>query len=147
MSTREHAASQADGSSRGTVPATRRQQRPNYPATWDLGPMRRCCPAADPERDQEGRGSQSRRAAAKANEREGAGMRAQVGDRLVLDGDESRVGLIIGLHHEDGSPPYVVRWLADGHVALVYPGPYTRIMPPRSGETKGKQPPGASCQR
>lgn len=55
-------------------------------------------------------------------------MRAQVGDRLVPDGDDSRSGLIIGLEHEDGSPPYVVRWLADGHIALVYPGPYARIV-------------------
>ncbi|MBO0819291.1 MAG: DUF1918 domain-containing protein [Nocardiopsaceae bacterium] len=55
-------------------------------------------------------------------------MRAQVGDRLVLEGDASRSGLIIGLEHEDGSPPYVVRWLADGHIALVYPGPYARIV-------------------
>lgn len=55
-------------------------------------------------------------------------MRAQVGDRLVPDGDDSRSGLIIALEHEDGAPPYVVRWLADGHIALVYPGPYARIV-------------------
>jgi hypothetical protein len=60
-------------------------------------------------------------------------VRAQVGDRLVPDGDDSRAGLIIGLPHQDGSPPYVVRWLADGHVALVYPGPYARIVPGSTG--------------
>lgn len=64
-------------------------------------------------------------------------MRAQPGDRLVLDGDDSRTGLIIGLQHEDGSPPYVVRWLADGHIALVYPGPYARIVPARYGTASG----------
>jgi hypothetical protein len=51
-----------------------------------------------------------------------AGVKAHVGDRLVVNGDESRTGLIIGLQHADWSPPYVVQWLADGHIALVYPG-------------------------
>ncbi len=55
-------------------------------------------------------------------------MEAQVGDRLVPDGDHHRVGLIIGMHNADGSPPYVVKWLSDGHIALVFPGPYTRVM-------------------
>jgi Domain of unknown function (DUF1918) len=55
-------------------------------------------------------------------------MRADVGDRLVADGDHDRVGVIIGLRNADGSPPYVVRWLADGHIALVFPGPYTRLL-------------------
>lgn len=65
-------------------------------------------------------------------------MRAHVGDRLVLDEDDSRAALIIGLQHLDGSPPYVVRWLADGHVALVFPGPSARIVPTGTGETNGK---------
>jgi hypothetical protein len=55
-------------------------------------------------------------------------MRAEVGDRLVADGDHDRVGMIIGVRNTDGSPPYVVRWLADGHIALVFPGPYTRLL-------------------
>jgi hypothetical protein len=55
-------------------------------------------------------------------------MRAHVGDRLVVDGQGDRVGLIIGVQHEDGTPPYVVKWLSDGHVALVFPGPYARIV-------------------
>jgi hypothetical protein len=66
-------------------------------------------------------------------------MRAHVGDQLVVAGDESRVGLIIGLPHPDGSPPYVVRWLADGHIALVYPGPYARIVPTGAGQTNGNR--------
>ena len=53
-------------------------------------------------------------------------MRAQVGDRLVVapnrvDGPV-RDGEIIEVEHEDGSPPYRVRW-SDGHVGLVFPGP------------------------
>jgi hypothetical protein len=56
-------------------------------------------------------------------------MKACVGDRLVVDGDGDRVGLVIGVQHEDGTPPYVIKWLSDGHVALVFPGPYARIVP------------------
>ncbi len=56
-------------------------------------------------------------------------MKADVGDRLVTEGpDGPRECLIIGLEGVDGSPPYVVRWLADGHIALVFPGPYTRLV-------------------
>ncbi len=56
-------------------------------------------------------------------------MKANIGDRLVTDGpDGPRECLIIGLQHADGSPPYVVRWLADGHLALVFPGPFTRLV-------------------
>lgn len=56
-------------------------------------------------------------------------MKAQVGDRLVIAGDDDRVGLVIGLRHPDGSPPYVIRWLNGGHVALVFPSQYARIVP------------------
>jgi hypothetical protein len=56
-------------------------------------------------------------------------MKADVGDRLVTEGsDGPRECLIIGLHRSDGAPPYVVRWRSDGHIALVYPGPYTRLV-------------------
>ena len=59
----------------------------------------------------------------------GTSMKADVGDRLVTEGpDETRECLIIGLQRADGAPPYVVRWLADGHIALVFPGPYTRLV-------------------
>jgi uncharacterized protein DUF1918 len=60
-------------------------------------------------------------------------MKAIVGDRLVLEGthvgDRRRVGVITAVRHEDGSPPYDVRWLDDGHEALVFPGPDSRIEP------------------
>jgi hypothetical protein len=55
-------------------------------------------------------------------------MKAQVGDRLVPDGDTDRTGLVIGLPNADGSPPYVIKWLSSGHIALVSPGPYARIL-------------------
>lgn len=56
-------------------------------------------------------------------------MKARVGDRLVADGGERhRECEIIQLHHADGTPPYVVRWLSDGHIALLFPGPFTRLV-------------------
>jgi len=61
-------------------------------------------------------------------------MRAQVGDMLIADGAEGhRVCEIIRLSNADGSPPYVVRWLTDGHIALIYPGPYARLVPQAGG--------------
>lgn len=67
-------------------------------------------------------------------------MRATVGDRIVLEGthvgDPRRVGVITELRHEDGVPPYVVRWLDDGHEGLVFPGPDARIEH-RPAETGG----------
>jgi hypothetical protein len=56
-------------------------------------------------------------------------MYAHVGDRLVIDGDPARTGLIIELLHEDGSPPYVVRWLATDHIAMISPGEFARLIP------------------
>jgi Domain of unknown function (DUF1918) len=56
-------------------------------------------------------------------------MRAHVGDRLIIEGDEARTGLIIGVPHADGSPPYIVKWLADGHIAMVSPGDFARLIP------------------
>ena len=62
-------------------------------------------------------------------------MRAQVGDLLIADGtDSQRVCEIIRLNHADGSPPYVVRWLSDGHIALMFPGPYARLVPQAGGK-------------
>jgi hypothetical protein len=55
-------------------------------------------------------------------------MRADVGDRLVVGVDPERVGLIIAVPHADGTPPYVVRWLATGHIAMVSPGQFGRLI-------------------
>jgi hypothetical protein len=58
-------------------------------------------------------------------------MMGHVGDRLILEGtrvgDRRRIGVITELRHDDGRPPYVVRWLDSGHEALVYPGTDARI--------------------
>ncbi|SFJ88014.1 protein of unknown function [Streptosporangium canum] len=58
-------------------------------------------------------------------------MKAQVGDRLIVEsahlGESRRIGIITGLHHTDGSPPYDVHWLDQEHEAMIFPGPDARI--------------------
>ncbi len=54
-------------------------------------------------------------------------MRAQVGDQLLVGTD--RMGMVIGVPAEDGSPPYIIKWLKDGHIAMVQPDQYARIIP------------------
>jgi hypothetical protein len=53
-------------------------------------------------------------------------MKAKVGDWLVIKGttidQPDQRGLIAEVHSPDGAPPYVVRWLATGHEATVFPG-------------------------
>ncbi|MBW0116582.1 DUF1918 domain-containing protein [Pseudonocardia abyssalis] len=65
-------------------------------------------------------------------------MRAHVGDWLVVPvapGDHLvRRGRIVGVPHEDGSPPYRVRWLDDDHESLLFPPPDARLQcPSRKG--------------
>lgn len=54
-------------------------------------------------------------------------MKAKVGDFLVVKGTTTerhdQHAEILEVRSEDGSPPYVVRWLVTGHQATVYPGP------------------------
>ncbi len=58
-------------------------------------------------------------------------MRAHLGDQLVIEspatGVTRRDGEIVGLHHEDGTPPYDVRWSDTDEVTLVFPGPDAHI--------------------
>lgn len=60
-----------------------------------------------------------------------AGLWARVGDRLVVGGatvgDEGRDGEVVGLHHEDGTPPFDVRWSDTGRITLLFPGPDARV--------------------
>ncbi len=58
-----------------------------------------------------------------------ASMRAQVGDRLIVAGDPNRTGVVIDVPNPDGSPPYVIKWLSDGHIAMVFPDQYATIVP------------------
>ena len=61
-------------------------------------------------------------------------MKAEVGDWLVIKGTTiekaDQRGLITEVHSADGSPPYVVRWIATGHVATVFPGSDAMIVKP-----------------
>ncbi|MFE0450195.1 DUF1918 domain-containing protein [Streptomyces sp. NPDC058914] len=58
-------------------------------------------------------------------------MRAHLGDHLVIEspttGATRRDGEIVGLRHEDGTPPYDVRWSDTDDVTLVFPGPDAHI--------------------
>lgn len=58
-------------------------------------------------------------------------MRATVGDRIVVRGhylgEPDRDAEILEVHGSDGTPPYVVRWADDGHVATYVPGPDARV--------------------
>ncbi|MFE7172368.1 DUF1918 domain-containing protein [Streptomyces sp. NPDC057616] len=58
-------------------------------------------------------------------------MRAHIGDVLVVEspttGTTRRDGEIVGLRHEDGTPPYEVRWSDTDEVTLVFPGPDAHV--------------------
>jgi hypothetical protein len=62
-------------------------------------------------------------------------MRARIGDRLVVG--EGRIGEVVGVSSADGSPPYIIKWLKDGHIAMVFPDQYARIVPAGEPVTAG----------
>ncbi|MFE9803808.1 MULTISPECIES: DUF1918 domain-containing protein [Streptomyces] len=59
------------------------------------------------------------------------GTHARVGDEIVVGGPTvgkaGRDGEVVGLHHDDGTPPYDVRWSDTGRTTLFYPGPDAHI--------------------
>ena len=65
-------------------------------------------------------------------------MRARVGDTLVVSGSHARTGLIVGVVGENGAPPYVIKWLAGGHIAMVTPDEYSRIVPSSDVQMPGE---------
>jgi hypothetical protein len=71
----------------------------------------------------------------------GAVMRASIGDVLMVPGGGSRTGLVIGVVGKNGAPPYVIKWLTDGHIAMVTPDQYSRIVPASGGSDCGQLPP------
>ena len=58
-------------------------------------------------------------------------MNAQVGVELIIESPEpcksGRIGTIVAIQNADGSPPYVVHWLAGDYDSLIQPGPTARI--------------------
>jgi hypothetical protein len=57
-------------------------------------------------------------------------MHAVVGDTIAVPGrhvgETGRLGQVLEVRGPQGSPPYRVRW-EDGHEAICYPGPETRV--------------------
>jgi hypothetical protein len=57
-------------------------------------------------------------------------VQAHVGDHITVPGrhvgEAVRTGQVVEVRHEDGRPPYLVRW-DDGHEALCYPPPEARL--------------------
>jgi hypothetical protein len=57
-------------------------------------------------------------------------MHAEVNDAIVVRGrhvgDQDRKGVIIEVHGEDGTPPYLVRW-DDGHESVFVPSSDTVV--------------------
>ena len=64
-------------------------------------------------------------------------MQAKVGDRLLVHGrvvgTPDQTSEIIEVRGQDGRPPYVVRH-ADGHEAVVFPGPDAVVEQPRDAD-------------
>ena len=60
-------------------------------------------------------------------------MRANVGDRLVVEGhtdtEPRKSAEVLEVRGEDGGPPFLVKW-EDGHEGLVFPGPDAHVVPP-----------------
>jgi len=58
-------------------------------------------------------------------------VQATVGDRVVVPAshvDEPvRDGEVLEVHGADGGPPWLVRWSADGHESLFFPGPDAQV--------------------
>jgi Domain of unknown function (DUF1918) len=62
---------------------------------------------------------------------DGPVLRAEVGDTLVIDSGGMaglpRIGTIIAVTGQDGSPPYMVRWLAGEYESRILPGAGARV--------------------
>jgi hypothetical protein len=58
-------------------------------------------------------------------------MQATKGDVLIVHGrtvgNVDRRGEVVAVRGQNGQPPYLVRWEADGHEGLVFPGPDCHI--------------------
>jgi len=59
-------------------------------------------------------------------------MQAKVGDRIAIQGhhvgEHERECTVVALRHEDGTPPYLVRWADTGREDLFFPGPDATIV-------------------
>src|SRR5487761_19097 len=75
---------------------------------------------------------------------QGGTMRANVGDELVVRGhhvgDENREAVIIEVHGEEGTPPYLVRW-RDGHESVFFHSSDTTVKHHPCGSKPGSRTP------
>lgn len=60
-------------------------------------------------------------------------MKAKTGDTIVVKGhrigEPDRDAEVLEVHGKGGEPPYVVRWAADGHEGLFFPGTDATVVP------------------
>jgi len=63
-------------------------------------------------------------------------MQATMGDHLIVHGhkvgDAERRCEVVECRGPDGAPPYIVKWDADGHEGLFYPGSDVEVERPGS---------------
>ena len=81
-------------------------------------------------------------------------MRAEPGDWLNIKSPVNeqpmRRGHILEVRSADGSPPYLVHWLDDDHVSLVFPGPdasVVRAAEQAAADERGSAPRVIRCPR
>jgi hypothetical protein len=59
-------------------------------------------------------------------------MHAKVGDRIVIGGHRAgqpdRGCEVLEVRHENGEPPYLVRWADTGNEDLFFPGPDASVV-------------------
>jgi hypothetical protein len=58
-------------------------------------------------------------------------MKASVGDRIVIRGhrvgEPDRDCVVLEVHGEEGTAPFLVRWDDNGHESLFFPGPDAEV--------------------
>ena len=85
------------------------------------------------------------RGATRRDEPSGPGkLRAEVGDLLIIDqggmAGTPNVGVIIDVPSADGSPPYLVRWIAGDYESTVLPGEGAHVEKIRRSAVNGRVP-------
>jgi len=71
-------------------------------------------------------------------------MKAKAGDKLRAG--SGAVAIILNALGADGHPPYIVKWLPAGNIAMVDPDPYARVIPADS-PPRGQEEPTAGSDR
>jgi hypothetical protein len=60
-------------------------------------------------------------------------VKAKVGDKIIVKahhiGEPDRDAVVLDVRGANGAPPYLVRWSADGHEGLFFPGCDANVVP------------------